>query len=155
MLPADVFSAERMFPEDPRWGSGMLPPKRETKGLGPETRSWLIRQRRVFAPMGPKLAEGPPRGGVVFTDGYGCNLWDADENRYVDLAAGFGSMLLGHSNPYVVRALQIQASKLLQAMGDLFASDARIGLTTQLAELYPGRDGVVLLGQSGADVVSA
>lgn len=155
MLAADEFSADRMFPDDPRWGSGMLPPKRETNGLGPETRSWLIRQRRVFAPMGPKLPEGTPSAGVVFTDGYGCNLWDADENRYVDLAAGFGSMLLGHSNPYVVRALQIQGSKLLQAMGDLFASDARIGLSTQLAELYPGRNALVILGQSGADVVSA
>lgn len=144
-----------MFSEHPRRGNGMLPPARETRGLGPETRSWLIRQRRVFAPMGPKLPEGTPPAGVVFTDGYGCNLWDADDNRYLDLAAGFGSMLLGHSNPYVVRALEIQGSKLLQAMGDLFASDARIGLSTQLVELYPEREAQVVLGQSGADVVSA
>lgn len=153
-MDADL-SVESLFPAHERWGSGMSPPKRETKGLGPETRSWLIRQRRVFAPMGPRPPEGAPASGVVFTDGYGCNLWDADENRYVDLAAGFGSMLLGHSNPYVVRALHIQSTKLMQAMGDLFASDARIGLSTQLAELYPGRDGLVMLGQSGADVVSA
>jgi 4-aminobutyrate aminotransferase/(S)-3-amino-2-methylpropionate transaminase len=92
---------------------------------------------------------------VVFTEGYGCNLWDADNNRYVDLAGGFGSLLLGHSHPYVLRALDIQGSKLLQAMGDLYASDARIGLSTQLAELYPERDALVMLGQSGADVVSA
>lgn len=144
-----------MFSDHPRRGNGMLPPARETKGLGPETRSWLIRQKRVFAPMGPKLPVGIPPAGVVFTDGHGCNLWDADDNRYVDLAAGFGSMLLGHSHPYVVRALEIQGSKLLQAMGDLFASDARIGLSTQLAELYPERDAQVMLGQSGADVVSA
>lgn len=152
---SDVIPNELVFADDPRWGNGMLPPLRQTSGLGPETRSWLIRQRQVFAPMGPKPPPGAPPAGVVFTDAYGCNLWDADENRYVDLAAGFGSMLLGHSNPYVVRALRLQSVKLLQAMGDLFASDARIGLSTQLAELYPRGDAMVMLGLSGADVVSA
>ncbi len=144
-----------MFAPDPRRGNGMLPPLRVTPGLGPESRSWLIRQRRVFAPMGPRSPAGSAPFGVVFTEGYGCNLWDADNNRYVDLAGGFGSLLLGHSHPYVLRALDIQGSKLLQAMGDLYASDARIGFSTQLAELYPERDALVMLGQSGADVVSA
>lgn len=105
--------------------------------------------------MGPRPTPGGPPFGTVFTEGYGCNLWDADHNRYVDLAAGFGSLLIGHSHPYVVRALEIQGSKLLQSMGDLYASDARIGLSTQLAELYPSRDALVLLGQSGSDAVSA
>lgn len=144
-----------MFPPDPRRGNGMLAPLRVTPGLGPETRSWLVRQRQVFAPMGPKAPADARPFGVVFTEGLGCNLWDADGNRYVDLAAGFGSLLLGHSHPYVVRALELQGSKLLQAMGDLFASDARIGLSTQLASLYPRPNAQVILGQSGADVVTA
>lgn len=144
-----------MFPVDSNYGSGQQPPRRVTPGLGPETRSWLVRQRHVFAPMGPQAPEGAPLFGTVFVRGYGCNLWDADDNRYVDLAAGFGSMLLGHSNPYVLRALELQAPKLLQAMGDLYASDARIGLSQQLCELYPEREALVMLGQSGADVVSA
>lgn len=144
-----------MFPVDSNYGSGQEPPRRVTRGLGPETRSWLVRQRHVFAPMGPQAPEGAPPFGTVFVRGYGCNLWDADDNRYLDLAAGFGSMLLGHSNPYVLRALELQAPKLLQAMGDLYASDARIGLSQQLAELYPESHAQVMLGQSGADVVSA
>ena len=126
-----------------------------TRGLGPESRSWLVRQRHVFAPMGPQVPDGAPSFGTVLVRGYGCNLWDADDNRYVDLAAGFGSMLLGHGNPYVLRALELQAPKLLQAMGDLYASDARIGLSLQLRELYPEPNALVMLGQSGADVVSA
>jgi 4-aminobutyrate aminotransferase / (S)-3-amino-2-methylpropionate transaminase / 5-aminovalerate transaminase len=144
-----------LFPVDPNYGSGQEPPQRVTRGLGPETRSWLVRQRHVFVPMGPQAPEGSPPFGTVLVRGYGCNVWDADGNRYVDLAAGFGSMLLGHGNPYVLRALELQGPKLLQAMGDLYASDARIGLSQQLSELYPERGALVMLGQSGADVVSA
>ncbi len=144
-----------MFASDPRRGNGMLPPHRVTEGLGPETRTWLTRQRQCFAPMGPPAPAGAAPFGVVFTEGYGCNVWDPDHNRYVDLASGFGSLLLGHCHPYVVRALELQGSKLMQAMGDLYASDARIGLSTQLAEMYPERNALVVLGQSGADVVSA
>lgn len=105
--------------------------------------------------MGPQVPDGAPASGTVLVRGYGANLWDPDGNRYVDLAAGFGSMLLGHGNPYVLRALELQAPKLLQAMGDLYASDARIGLSQQLSELYPKPNALVMLGQSGADVVSA
>lgn len=143
-----------MFPVDPRHGDGSQGPQRVTPGLGPETHSWLIRQKHVFAPMGP-IDPGGPAFGTVLTEGYGSNLWDADGNRYVDLAAGFGSMLIGHGNPYVVRALQLQAPRLMQAMGDLYASDARIGLSTQLAALHPEPGARVILGQSGADAVSA
>ena len=144
-----------MFPTDPKLGTGDAGPHRATEGMGPETHSWLVRQKHVFAPMGPRAPLGAPPFGTVLTEGYGSNVWDADGNRYVDLAAGFGAMLVGHGNPYVVRALRLQAPRLMQAMGDLYASDARIGLSTQLAALYPDKSAQVILGQSGSDAVSA
>ncbi|HSC88902.1 MAG TPA: aminotransferase class III-fold pyridoxal phosphate-dependent enzyme, partial [Polyangiaceae bacterium] len=77
------------------------------------------------------------------------------ENRYVDLAAGFGALLLGHSHPSVLRAIQLQSERLLQALGDVYPSDAKIGLIERLGQLLPIPEAQVILGQSGADAVSA
>ncbi|MEN9579926.1 MAG: 4-aminobutyrate aminotransferase [Pseudomonadota bacterium] len=148
----------------PRNGTGDAPPEIRTRIPGPESQSWLLRFERVAAPMGPKRVElelpdgrcrvAPP-GGVVFSRGYGSNVWDPDDNRFVDLAAGFGSMLLGHNHAYVRRAIELQSDRLLQAMGDLYPADAKIGLLQQLARLFPVEHAQVILGQSGADAVTA
>jgi 4-aminobutyrate aminotransferase/(S)-3-amino-2-methylpropionate transaminase len=92
---------------------------------------------------------------VVYASGAGSNVTDVDGNRYVDLAAGFGALLLGHDPPRVRRALQLQVDRLWMALGDLYPSDAKIALTERLAELYPAKGARVLLGQSGSDAVSA
>ncbi len=106
--------------------------------------------------MGPRVSAGS-RGvpSIVFARASGCNVWDVDGNRFVDLAAGFGSLLLGHSHPVVVRSLAVQSERLLQSMGDLFASDARIALLEQLTARFPAAPHQGILGQSGADAVTA
>lgn len=136
-------------------GTGQELPELRTLVGGPESHSWLVKMQRVAAPMGPRPQPGRRRLGVVFARGEGCNLWDVDGNRYVDLAAGFGALLLGHQHPYVTRAMQLQCNRLMQAMGDVYPSDAKIGLLNQLTELYPGGPAQGILGQSGADAVSA
>jgi 4-aminobutyrate aminotransferase / (S)-3-amino-2-methylpropionate transaminase / 5-aminovalerate transaminase len=78
---------------------------------------------------------------------------DVDGNRYVDLAAGFGALLLGHGHPSVLRAIELQAPRLLQALGDLYPSDAKIALADRLMERFPGRR--VIFAQSGSDAVTA
>lgn len=40
--------------------------------------------------------------------GVGARIWDVDGNEYVDLATGFGSLLFGHSPPFITEALQQQ-----------------------------------------------
>jgi glutamate-1-semialdehyde 2,1-aminomutase len=45
----------------------------------------------------------------VVKDARGPHLWDADGKRYVDYLLGSGPMLLGHSHPAVVEAVQRQA----------------------------------------------
>src|SRR4051812_21980918 len=47
-------------------------------------------------------AEMPP---IVLSMGKGSNVFDADGNRYVDLIAGFGALVLGHGATPVVRAV--------------------------------------------------
>ncbi|MFS8098035.1 glutamate-1-semialdehyde 2,1-aminomutase [Lentzea alba] len=50
---------------------------------------------------------GTPR---FMVRGEGPHLWDADGNRYVDLVASWGPMILGHAHPDVVSAVQKAAA---------------------------------------------
>jgi 4-aminobutyrate aminotransferase/(S)-3-amino-2-methylpropionate transaminase len=105
--------------------------------------------------MGPRPREVDPHlGKVVYAAARGANVLDVDGNRYVDLAAGFGALLLGHSHPDVVGALGAQAGRLLQALGDVHPSERKLELLERLAGLHPGGDARVVLGQSGADAVT-
>jgi 4-aminobutyrate aminotransferase/(S)-3-amino-2-methylpropionate transaminase len=135
---------------------GCVPP-------GPESRSWLVRAARAGAPMGPQavaaIARGvqseAPSGTVVFATAKGSSIVDVDKNRYVDLAAGFGALLLGHGHPSVLRAVTLESERLLLALGDVHPSDAKIALTERLAALHPEKKARVIVGQSGADAVTA
>jgi glutamate-1-semialdehyde 2,1-aminomutase len=42
---------------------------------------------------------------VYLRDGTGSHVWDVDGNDYVDFHNGFGSMVVGHSHPKVVEAI--------------------------------------------------
>jgi len=94
-------------------------------------------------------------GTIVLSEGVGSNVLDLDGNRYVDLAAGFGALLLGHSPEPIRTALQEQSSRLLQALGDVLPSDTKLSLLPRLARLHPSPGAQVILGQSGADAVTA
>jgi glutamate-1-semialdehyde 2,1-aminomutase len=41
----------------------------------------------------------------------GSRVWDADGNEYIDYALSFGALMVGHSHPAVVRAIERQASR--------------------------------------------
>lgn len=127
---------------------------------GPSSRSWLVRHAHRAAPMGPKPRHEPgdlraPPAGIVYASAKGSNVIDVDSNRYVDFAAGFGAMLLGHSHPSVLRMLDFQSHRLLMALGDVFPADAKIALLERLAALHPDPNARVILGQSGADAITA
>ena len=131
-----------------------LPPLLRVAPPGPSSRTWLIRHAHVAAPMGPILPPGPP-GGIVYATGRGSNVTDVDGNRYVDLAGGFGALLLGHLHPTVQRVIALQSERLLQALGDLYPSDAKIALLERLTKLYPEPGAKGILAQSGSDAVGA
>ncbi|MGW5055421.1 glutamate-1-semialdehyde 2,1-aminomutase [Actinokineospora sp. NPDC004072] len=57
---------------------------------------------RAFSAVG-----GTPRFMVA---GSGPHLWDADDNRYVDLVCSWGPMILGHAHPAVVDAVREAAA---------------------------------------------
>lgn len=109
--------------------------------------------------MGPQAAWREPQPGVggtiVYRAAQGSNLVDVDGNRYVDLAAGFGSLLLGHNPAAVRRAVVEQSAELWQALGDLHPSTLKIELQERLASRFGGPGVHTILAQSGADAVSA
>jgi 4-aminobutyrate aminotransferase/(S)-3-amino-2-methylpropionate transaminase len=143
------------IPPPPELDPGQDLPHLRVPPPGPASRSWLVRYAHAAAPMGPRRAPGSPASTVVFARGLGSNVIDVDGNRYVDLAAGFGSLLLGHDHPAIRRVLGLQAERLWQALGDVHPSDARVALSERLAQLHPSGSGQVVLGQSGADAITA
>ena len=139
---------------------GQDEPEIKSRPPGPASRSWLVRHAHRSAPMGPKPRHEPgdlraPPGSIVYASAKGSNVIDVDSNRYVDFAAGFGAMLIGHSHPNVLRMLDFQAHRLLMALGDVFPADSKIALLERVAALYPDPNARVMLGQSGADAVTA
>ncbi len=126
-----------------------------TAAPGPRSLDWGRRFRAVAAPMGPQASSGDESGSgpIVYERARGANVIDADGNRYVDLAQGFGSLLLGHNAEALSSALSGQAERLWQSLGDVHPSDTKIRLLERLSALFGQRQAI--LGQSGADALSA
>jgi 4-aminobutyrate aminotransferase / (S)-3-amino-2-methylpropionate transaminase / 5-aminovalerate transaminase len=82
----------------------------------------------------------------------------------VDLVAGFGALVLGHAPHAASLAAAAQAERLTLALGDVYASEAKITLSEEIVAVYlaelrgAGHDvegARVMLGTSGADAVTA
>jgi 4-aminobutyrate aminotransferase / (S)-3-amino-2-methylpropionate transaminase / 5-aminovalerate transaminase len=153
------------IPPPPAADPGLDLPHLQCRPPGPQSRSWLTRTSRTQAPMGPAPARNElprqrveadvPAGVIVYATGIGSNVVDVDGNRYVDLAAGFGALLLGHGHPAIQRIVALQLDRLGLALGDVYPADAKIALVERLSRLYPEPGARVILGQSGSDAVSA
>lgn len=141
------------IPPPPEVNPGQDLPALRVRPPGPQSRTWLTRAKHFSAPMGPKL--GKRAAGIVYSTAKGSNVIDVDGNRYVDLAAGFGAMLLGHAHLTIRRVMELQCDRVMQALGDVYPSEAKIALSERLAKLHPAGDGMTILAQSGADAVSA
>ena len=154
-----------MSPSDPSRPSssqaGQQPPLIRCRPPGPLSLTFAARLEAVESPaFGARRQSradvaGAEMSPIVYASGEGSNLTDVDGNRYVDLAAGFGALLLGYAPAKVTRALQLQADRLWMALGDLYPSDTKVMLVEKLAALYPQKGARVLLGQSGSDAISA
>jgi 4-aminobutyrate aminotransferase/(S)-3-amino-2-methylpropionate transaminase len=91
----------------------------------------------------------------VVVSAKGSNVADIDGNRFVDFVGAFGAALLGHGSTRVARTIEMQSERLLFGYGDVYPSDAKIGLTERLARLFPEPGARVMLGLSGSDAMDA
>ena len=85
-------------------------------------------------------------------------LWvhDVDGNIFLDFTSGIAVNATGHCHPQVVKAIQMQAKKLLHMSGTDFYYTPQIILAEKLANLAPGKGTKrVYFGNSGAEAVEA
>lgn len=126
---------------------------------GPRSRELLARLSARECPAFASRRERRAESGlasILLARGAGANVWDADANRYVDLAAGFGSILIGHGDAGVARAIAGAEDDLLQGLGDLYATEPKVELVERLARMVEPRlpDARALVCQSGADAIT-
>ena len=81
---------------------------------GPKARSIIERDLAVISPSYPR---GYP---FVMDHGRGVQVWDVDNNRFLDFAAGIAVVSTGHSHPKVVKAIQDQAEKFIHISSDYY-----------------------------------
>jgi 4-aminobutyrate aminotransferase len=81
---------------------------------GPIARSIVERDRVVISPSYPRVYP------FVMDHGKGTQVWDVDNNRFLDFAAGIAVLSTGHSHPKVVKAIQEQAEKFIHISSDFY-----------------------------------
>ena len=59
-----------------------------------------------------KLFDVYPLFNIAITRGQGCNVWDEEDQQYLDLYGGHAVISIGHAHPHYVEALSSQAAKL-------------------------------------------
>jgi predicted acetylornithine/succinylornithine family transaminase len=68
---------------------------------------------------------------ISLVRGEGCWLYDAEDNRYLDLMGGIATAALGHANPVLRQALADQAAKLWH-VSNLYTTEPQIRLAERL-----------------------
>ena len=84
--------------------------------------------------------------------GSGCHVVDADGNSYIDYVCSYGPLILGHSHPGVVRAIQEQASR-----GTSFGAPTRgeVELAEVICRCLPSVEMVRLVNSGTEALMSA
>jgi 4-aminobutyrate aminotransferase/(S)-3-amino-2-methylpropionate transaminase len=164
MRPVGLSGAQPQFPVSSgvqERARGQQLPDVPVPPPGPRSRELAARLASVESPAldarrnARARSSGHEHAPIVYARGEGANVVDVDGNRYVDLAAGFGALILGHVPPRVARAIDEQGERLWLALGDVYPSDPKLVLCERLAALYPCAGARVMLGSSGADAVTA
>ncbi|MFC2064370.1 acetyl ornithine aminotransferase family protein [Chloroflexota bacterium] len=116
---------------------------------GPKSKAMIKRDSSVISPSYPR---GYP---FVMDHGKGTEVWDPDGNRFLDFAAGIAVVSTGHSNPEVVKAIQVQAEKFIHISSD-FYHEGWIKLGEKFDEIAPFEEASIsFMTNSGTESVEA
>jgi glutamate-1-semialdehyde 2,1-aminomutase len=99
---------------------------------------------RAFGSVG-----GTPR---FFTRAAGPHLWDADGRRYIDYVGSWGPMILGHTHPAVVQAVQQAASRALSFGAP---TEAEVELAETIRRLVPSLERLRLVSSGTEATMTA
>ena len=87
---------------------------------------------------------------IAFERGEGCYLYDAADNKYLDVAAGIAVNSLGHSHPEWVKAMRDQVSHLVH-VSNLYHIEEQAMLAQRLNTVTPDAITRSLFCNSGAE----
>ena len=89
---------------------------------GPRSRALAARLAAVESPAfearrdARATRSGAEQSSIVYERGAGSNVWDVDGNRYVDLTAGFGALVLGYApSKAITPGLPVASAAVLSA----------------------------------------
>jgi 4-aminobutyrate aminotransferase-like enzyme len=147
---------------EPRWQRRLL-----TEVPGPRSRAHIDTLAAhecpaITARRARRAGEaGIPQDPIVWVEGRGAYIEDADGNRFLDFTAAFAVSSYGHAHPALSEAVAAQARRLMHGMGDVFPTDVKVRFAQRLAEALPSLPGGAppltqsIFGQSGAEAVEA
>jgi len=111
------------------------------------------RQRIPAGVNSPVRAFGAVGGTPPFLErAAGAYLWDADGRRYIDYVGSWGPMVLGHTHPAVVEAVQAAAA---QALSFGAPTEAEIELAEAICRLVPSIERVRLVSSGTEATMTA
>jgi glutamate-1-semialdehyde 2,1-aminomutase len=86
---------------------------------------------------------------LYFDHGKGAHLYDIDGNRYIDYVLGRGPLILGHSHPEVIAAVEAQLER-----GQIYAAQHELEyeLSERVVKAVPSAE-LVRFGISGSEAV--
>jgi 4-aminobutyrate aminotransferase len=114
---------------------------------GPNARTMLARDAKVVSPSYPR--DYP----FVMSHGRGAEVWDVDDNRFLDFAAGIAVCATGHAHPEVVKAVKDAADRFLHISSDYW-HEPQIALAEKINALAPmGEPVMSFFCQSGTESV--
>ena len=113
---------------------------------GPRSRAIIARKEQVVCdPLDLHV-------NAIIDHGSGAAVTDIDGNVMLDLSSGLGCLLVGHSHPRVVEAVQHQAAKFSHTDFSVLPYEVYVELAERLIERV-GPDRKVALFNSGAEAV--
>ena len=114
---------------------------------GPKAQVILKRDSEVVSPSYPR--DYP----FVMSHGRGVEVWDVDDNRFLDFAAGIAVCGTGHCHPQVVQAVKDAADRFLHISSDYW-HEGQVRLGEKIAQLDPLQEPVMsFFAQSGTETV--
>ncbi|MFV9505324.1 MAG: acetyl ornithine aminotransferase family protein [Oscillochloridaceae bacterium umkhey_bin13] len=116
---------------------------------GPKARAIVERDDQVMAPMGRVYP-------LVIDHATGCEVWDVDGHRYLDVNAGIAVLAAGHSHPRLVKVAQAQVARFTHMAGTDFYNEPMVKAAEKLVSLMPsGENWQVFFTNSGTEAIEA
>ncbi len=117
---------------------------------GPRGKAIIARDKQV---MSPSLPRSYP---LIIDHAKGAEVWDIDDNRYIDFMTGIAVTSTGHAHPEVVAAIKEQAEKFLHICLADFYYEVAVELAEALDRIAPFKeDAQIYFTNSGAEALEA